>query len=151
MAPIMPHLDVHSARMPPPSTPGSSLSPSSPDFAGPEFPTATFSFTVQPVHANRLANLHGGCAATLFDYCTSVALILVAQPGRWQYLGVTRNLACTYLRPIPVGTEILIECEVVSAGRQMSLIRGVMRRKSDGAVLNTCEHGKFNTDPPAKL
>jgi acyl-coenzyme A thioesterase 13 len=149
----MPYLDVHSARMPSPSSPTTSPSPSpsSPDFAGPEFPTATFSFTVQPVHANRLANLHGGCAATLFDYCTSVALILVAAPGRWQYLGVTRNLACTYLRPVPVGTEILIECEVVSAGRQLSLIRGVMRRKSDGAVLNTCEHGKFNTDPPAKI
>ncbi|KAM0325479.1 hypothetical protein ACHAQA_007466 [Verticillium albo-atrum] len=116
---------------------------------GTEHPTATFTFTVPPSHCNALANLHGGAAATLFDYTTSLSLALVARPGAWQHLGVTRTLNVTYLRPVPVGTDVLIECEVVAAGRLLSALRGTIRRKSDGLIMVVCEHQKFNTDPPA--
>lgn len=61
---------------------------------------------------------------------------------------MSRTLNVTYLRPMPVGEKILIECELVSIGKTMSTIRGVMRRASDGAVTATCEHGKYNTVPP---
>lgn len=76
-------------------------------------------------------------------------LALVSKPGFWYYLGVSRNINTTYLRPIPVGTEIFIECEVVAIGKRLASLSGKMRRAVDGALLATCEHGKVNTDPEA--
>ncbi|WYZ45369.1 hypothetical protein EsH8_VIII_000685 [Colletotrichum jinshuiense] len=113
-------------------------------------PAATFSFTVHPDHCNRAGNLHGGAAATLFDSLTSLPLALINdKPGYWQYLGVSRTINCSYLRPAPVGEECLVECEIIQIGKTLCQIRGTLRRKRDGLVLATCEHHKFNTDPPA--
>jgi acyl-coenzyme A thioesterase 13 len=114
-------------------------------------PRVTFTFTVRPEHCNRLYNLHGGCAATLFDFSTTMAILLANKPGFWQYLGVSRTLNVTYLRPIPEGQEILIENEIVQIGKRMCTLRGVMKRKEDGVVMAVCEHGKFNNDPEPKI
>jgi acyl-coenzyme A thioesterase 13 len=37
---------------------------------------------------------------------------------------------------------LLIECEVVHLGKRMGMLKGVMRRKDNGAVCCTCEHQK---------
>ena len=37
--------------------------------------------------------------------------------------------------------------EVVHAGKRLCTIKGVMKRKSDGAILTICEHGKVSIDP----
>jgi acyl-coenzyme A thioesterase 13 len=128
---LLPHLTLEST------------SPSGPH------PGATFAFTVQPDHCNRLQNLHGGCAATLFDFCTTLPLALVARPGFWLYLGVSRSLNVTYLRPVACGEPVLVECEIVQVGQRLCTLRGVLRRRRDCMVMALCEHGKFNTDPPA--
>ncbi|KAH8774869.1 HotDog domain-containing protein [Hyaloscypha finlandica] len=107
-----------------------------------------FRLTVLPSHCNRLGNLHGGCTATVFDICTSTALAPIAKPGYWQYAGVSRGLSVTYLKPVPVGEKVLVDSEVVSAGKRMCVLRGTMRRESDGEVLALCEHGKVSIDPP---
>jgi uncharacterized protein (TIGR00369 family) len=78
-----------------------------------------FEYTCQPPHANRLGNLHGGCASTIFDIATTVALIPISKPGFWQYVGVSRTLNVTYLRPIPVGETVIIECDVVAIGKRL--------------------------------
>lgn len=114
-------------------------------------PSITFSYTVQPDHCNRLQNLHGGCAATVFDYCTTLPLCLVNKPGFWQFMGVSRTLNVTYLRPAPVGEELLVECEILQIGKKMATLKGTMRRKRDGQITAICEHGKFNIDPENKL
>ncbi|RQM07928.1 hypothetical protein DH86_00000811 [Scytalidium sp. 3C] len=109
--------------------------------------SVVFSFTVQPEHTNRLGNLHGGCTATIFDFATTCALAPIARPGFWAYAGVSRTLNVTYLRPVPEGEEVLIECDVVHAGKRLCTLKGVMKRKRDGAVMAICEHGKASIDP----
>ncbi|PBP19616.1 thioesterase superfamily protein [Diplocarpon rosae] len=108
-----------------------------------------FVYTVPPAHGNPLGNLHGGCTATIFDVCTTAALAPVARPGFWVGAGVSRTLHVTYLRPIPVGERVLVECEVVHAGRRLCTLKGTMRRETDGKVLAICEHGKVSSDPAA--
>lgn len=115
----------------------------------PAHPKVVFRHVVQPEHCNGLNNMHGGCTATLFDFCTSVALAPLSRQGHWAYLGVTRTLSTTYLRPAPCGGAVLIECEVVQLGKKLCALRGTMTAEEDGAVLAICEHGKVNTDPPA--
>lgn len=112
-------------------------------------PSVTFSFTVDEIHNNNAGNMHGGAVASLFDWATTMPLAMVAKPGFWSFMGVTRRLDVTYLRPAPIGTECLVEVELVSVGKSMALLKGTMRRKSDGAILAVCQHDKVNTDPPA--
>ncbi|KAL6896528.1 Thioesterase/thiol ester dehydrase-isomerase [Trichoderma evansii] len=114
-------------------------------------PSITFSFIVQDEHTNGLGNLHGGAAATLLDFCTSVVLALVSKPGFWQMMGVSRTLNTTYMRPIPAGMEVLMHCEILQVGKRLCALRGTVRRKSDGELLCICEHNKANIDPDPKL
>ncbi|KAI8634514.1 Thioesterase/thiol ester dehydrase-isomerase [Xylariaceae sp. FL1651] len=120
----------------------------------PPHPQVTFRLTVQPIHANGFGNMHGGCTSTIFDICTTFPLQMISRPGFWQYGGVSRTLNVTYLRPVPVGTTVDIECEVMHAGQKLSSLRGVMRTATNdgtkGPVLAICEHGKVNTDPPVQ-
>ncbi len=37
---------------------------------------------------------------------------------------------------------MLVESEVVHAGKRLCSLTGVMKRERDGAVMATCEHGK---------
>lgn len=78
-----------------------------------------FEYTVTDADTNRLGNLHGGCTATLFDFATTTALAPIAKQGYWAFMGVSRTLNVTYLRPIPVGETILIDSEVVHAGKRL--------------------------------
>ncbi|KAF5017449.1 hypothetical protein F66182_10619 [Fusarium sp. NRRL 66182] len=113
-------------------------------------PSCVFSYTVQPSNCNRLRNLHGGCAATLFDWCTTLPIAMVNGPGFWQGMGVSRTLNVTYMRPVPAGEEVLIECEIIQIGKKLATLRGTMRRRSDNTLLATCEHGKVNIDAELK-
>lgn len=113
--------------------------------------------TVQPEHINGLGNLHGGCAATIFDVCTSLLVHLVASPSFWPNSGVTRTLNVVCLRPAPRGSVVDIECDIVQIGKRLCALRGIMRAvgpdgaEGQGAVLMTCEHGKVSIAPVAKV
>ncbi|KAI9756781.1 MAG: hypothetical protein M4579_003698 [Chaenotheca gracillima] len=111
-------------------------------------PSVTFALTVTPELANRGGNMHGGAIATIFDIITSFALATVAKPGIFQLSGVSRTLYVTYLAAAPVGEKVEVVGEVVSFGKRLCSLRGVMRKKSDGTVIATADHGKVNIDPP---
>lgn len=106
----------------------------------------SYRLTVEPSMANILGNLHGGCAATLVDNLSTTILWGVSSPGLFESGGVSRNLNLTYLRPVPVGADIRIICEVVQLGKRLALLRVEIRLAGDGTVCVVADHQKFNTD-----
>lgn len=111
-----------------------------------------FEMTVAPKLCNKGGNLHGGAACTLLDSLTSTALTVIARPGFMDSGHVSRTITMTYLRPVPAGTKIMIECVVVAAGKNTANVTGTIKTL-DGKVCVTCVHDKavFSTRPNAKL
>jgi len=123
-----------------------SVSPKDPNIGN-----STFELVVPRSLCNAGANLHGGAVALIFDICTSMTVGAVAREGFWDSGHVSRTLNCTYLRPAPEGTTILVESEIVHLGKSLGQMKGVMRRKDDGAICYTCEHGKAKVDFKPRL
>ncbi|KAL3488688.1 HotDog domain-containing protein [Aspergillus germanicus] len=109
-------------------------------------PQVNYLLTIAPKHCNMLGNLHGGCAATLFDVLSSMILIGVSKPGLFAYGGVSRHLDVTYIRPVPVGTTVRLTSRVVHVGRRLALMRSEIVRLEDGGVCMVSDHEKANTD-----
>jgi len=107
---------------------------------------ATFSLLVPKSLCNAGNNLHGGAVALIFDVCTSMAVVVASREGFWDRGHVSRTLNCTYVRPAPEGTELIVECEIVHLGSSLAQLSGTMRRKDNGKVCYTCEHGKVKVD-----
>ncbi|KAF7879978.1 uncharacterized protein EAF02_007615 [Botrytis sinoallii] len=112
----------------------------------------TFVFKPTVHHCNANSTVHGGCIATVFDACTSVALMGRYSAQKWGGGGVSRGLGCTYLKGITIHEEsegegkndVLVECEVVGGlGKRNVVLRGTMKRRT-GEVLAICEHSKVN-------
>ncbi len=108
--------------------------------------TVTLEMDVLPEYGNRMENMHGGAAALVFDMCTTLCTGPLARKDFWWFGGVSRKLDITYLRPVKVGSTIVIECEVLQIGRRLATIRGVMRDKVDGRTLAVGEHNKASID-----
>ena len=87
-------------------------------------------------------NLHGAAASLMMDILTTSAVMTVAKEGFWRYVGVSRTLSTTYLRPVPEDTEIEVISEVLQIGKRMCTIRGEIRRVSDGVLCVVGEHGE---------
>jgi acyl-coenzyme A thioesterase 13 len=103
--------------------------------------STTWELTITPELCNKSGNLHGGAAATLLDTLTSTALLTIAKPGFLDAGHVSRSLNTTYLRPVPDGTKCRVECEVVAAGKNTALVRGVIKTM-DGKICVHCAHDK---------
>lgn len=121
------------------------------EILAPTHAIATFAFKVERFYCNASGNLHGGAQAFMFDMCTSLVVQAIArQPGSgiksdldsWMNGGVSRTLSVNYLRPAPEGEDVLMECEVVQMGKKLALLRGVLKRERDGAIISTCDHNK---------
>ncbi|KAL4957154.1 HotDog domain-containing protein [Aspergillus filifer] len=119
-------------------------------------PQISFEMTIAPKHCNYLGNLHGGCAATLFDALSSMILLAMSKPGFFQLGGVSRHLNVTYLRPVGEGEKIRLNAKLVNMGKRLALLRGEIVKVDgdgkEGEVCMVCDHEKANTDPePQKL
>lgn len=106
---------------------------------------------VPPSLCNKDSVLHGGAATTILDNLSSTALFTVARPGFWENMGVSRSLYVVFHRAVPVGSSMLITCEVASAGRNMATLRAEMRVEAGGALCVSCVHDKFHTGVPKAM
>ncbi|KAF4996276.1 hypothetical protein FDECE_12520 [Fusarium decemcellulare] len=116
--------------------------------------TVSFLLRPGPNLLNRLGNVHGGAVALIYDMCTTMCTAPIARKGFWQFGGVSRSLAVTYLRPVKADMEILIECEVLQIGTRLATIRGQMRDRLTGNLLSVAEHHKASiefAEPKAKV
>ena len=112
---------------------------------------STFEVVIVPGLCNPMGNMHGGAVALAADMLTSMAAAPLARPGWWEFGGVSRTLHTTFLRPIKLGATLLVECEVVSVGRRMSVIQCKMFDKASGKLMATAEHGKVAFEAQGKL
>lgn len=97
-----------------------------------------FTLPILPAFCNVRQTLHGGCASTILDNLTSVAVIALADA---EHVSVSRTLTVTFLRPVAQGTTVTVEAELVSVGRTMVNLKGLIRTE-DGKVAVTCVHDK---------
>lgn len=80
-------------------------------------------------NSNGMNTVHGGCISTIFDACTSVALMGRYSEEKWGGGGVSRGLSVTFIKGIVVRDEgdndVLVECEVVGGvGKRNVVLRG---------------------------
>lgn len=54
-------------------------------------------------------------------------------------------LSLTLVVEAAVGGMLTDNSQTVHVGARMALLRGVMKRERDGAIISTCEHNKFTT------
>jgi acyl-coenzyme A thioesterase 13 len=87
--------------------------------------TAVFEFKVVRALCNRLDNMHGGAISLVYDMCTTMAMAPVSKLDFWFFGGVSRTLSVTFLRPVKLGMEILVECELVQIGTRLGEIFGL--------------------------
>jgi acyl-coenzyme A thioesterase 13 len=96
--------------------------------------------------ANFHNSIHGGCTATVIDILSSMLVIGASQPGMFQVGGVSRNLNVTYLRPMRVGSEVRVICELVQMGKRLALLRTEIRGVETNELCALGDHQKANTD-----
>ncbi|EXJ66637.1 uncharacterized protein A1O5_10308 [Cladophialophora psammophila CBS 110553] len=113
--------------------------------------TVKWSLEIGPELCNKSGNLHGGAAATLLDNLTSTALLTIARDGFLDGGHVSRTITMSYLRPVPMGSKAIVDCEVQAAGRNTANIMGKIY--VNGKLCVTCVHDKavFSNQKQAKL
>ncbi|EXJ61670.1 hypothetical protein A1O7_02099 [Cladophialophora yegresii CBS 114405] len=100
-----------------------------------------WSLTIGRELCNKGGNLHGGAAATLLDNLTSTALVTIAKEGFMDEGHVSRTITTSYLRPVPMGAKVIVDCEVHGAGRNTANILGKVYNE-EGKLCVTCVHDK---------
>lgn len=95
-------------------------------------------FTVAEEHINKGGTLHGGYTATLVDMVTTYALM--SKPC---HPGVSVEINVNYLKGARIGDEVLVEANLVKAGKNLAFIDCVLKNKRDNAVIAKGSHTKY--------
>ncbi|PLB45594.1 thioesterase [Aspergillus steynii IBT 23096] len=111
-------------------------------------PSVTFRFTVTEDMCNYTRHLHGGCVSTVIDTLSTLFVAALSKPGLYSLGGVSRHLHTTYLRPVPVGSEVRLVCSLKHAGKKLVLLKANLHRVDDGGLCVIGVNEKANTDPP---
>jgi uncharacterized protein (TIGR00369 family) len=73
--------------------------------------------------------VHGGIIATLLDEVAGWTIFT-----RLGKLGVTREMTTRYLKPVPIGEEVVVEGKIVSFDERNAMVRSTVAA-ADGTVL----------------
>ncbi|KAK6055117.1 hypothetical protein COOONC_07377 [Cooperia oncophora] len=101
-------------------------------------------FEVTPTMTNPWGGLHGGCTATLVDVVTTAAC-LVTPRGK---PGVSVDLHVTYLAAAREGDSLIVDAEVIKAGKTLAFTRADLILKDKNQIVATGLHTK--AFPPEK-
>lgn len=93
--------------------------PQAPDSTTDWLCSALFEFDVAPQFCNPMQNMHGGAVGLLADMTTTMAAAPIAAEGWWEFGGVSRTLATTFIRPVKVGSTVWVTCRMMSVGRRL--------------------------------
>ena len=67
-----------------------------------------------------------------------------------QYGTVTRTLTVTCMRPVMAGAKVRLEAELVSIGKTMGNVKGVIKTM-DGKICFACTHDKVILSSGVKI
>ena len=105
---------------------------------------ATFQIKFSPKYCNKFGTVHGGAIATLLDGVAQSSTAVVsggmsdAKTGTGTGRvggGATKGLQINYLKPIRVGEEVKVVCEILKSGISGATIRCTVTRTIDGETL----------------
>ncbi|CAJ0932261.1 unnamed protein product, partial [Mesorhabditis belari] len=94
-------------------------------------------FDVTEELTNSIGTLHGGCTATLVDVATNTALRTL---GKKQ--GVSVDLHVSFLGAAKLGETVVMDIEVIKAGRSMAFSRADLYVKGTDRKIATGNHTK---------
>lgn len=80
---------------------------------------------------NPHGTVQGGFVAAMIDDAVSLATWFAGG----QRTFVTSSLNCTYLRPVPVGTPLLVTCELVRVGQRQAVFEAQIAVDGDATPL----------------
>lgn len=86
----------------------------------PHRPEAGITFRVTEALANNSRMLHGGLVATALDVAAAYAIFPTLQD---QEVVLTNSLAISYLRPVPIGSELVARATILRRGRDTAFLR----------------------------
>ncbi|KAI9244302.1 HotDog domain-containing protein [Phascolomyces articulosus] len=102
-------------------------------------------FKVEEKHCNQLGNIHGGCVATIIDICSSFAILTYEGKGGWSLIGVSTDLAVSYMSGIAAGQTCRLECDVQRVGKTLANIYTTVYNE-DGKLCYSGSHTKYCID-----
>ncbi|EYC30683.1 hypothetical protein Y032_0004g1715 [Ancylostoma ceylanicum] len=103
-------------------------------------------FDVSQEMLNPVGTLHGGCTATLVDILTTAACM--ATPRGLP--GVSVDLHVTYLAAAKEGETVVIDAEVIRAGKTLAFTKADLIHKASNKIIATGLHTKAFPGAKAK-
>ena len=85
--------------------------------------------------------VHGGMIALLLDEVSQWTMI-----GRMGKMGLTREISVRYLKPVPTGTEVLVEARIAAQDEKSTVLHSAVR-STDNALLAEGESRWMMVDP----
>ena len=88
--------------------------------AEPHHPEAGVTFRVTEALANNSRMLHGGLVSTALDVAAAYAIFPTLQDDE---VVLTSSLAVSYLRPAPIGSQLVARATILRRGRDTAFLR----------------------------
>lgn len=103
--------------------------------------SAVFRYTALPWEANRFGGLHGGIISAMLDVACGVTV--TAYTGHRM---PTLSLNVEFIRPAAIGDTLLATAWIISSGRQITRVRGELRKEDTGKLIASCTANFFSKE-----